>query len=88
MTRVLIPGRRAYDDGIACPLPECVGGCHQGRAPCDCLLGDTKLATTIPPRSWVPVRPAITVHRIPLRRRVRRFLGRFWAFLTQPTFRG
>lgn len=50
---------------------------------------DTELANTTPlrPGSVVWARPAITVHRIPMRRRARRFLRALWDFLTAPCFK-
>lgn len=84
MTRALLPGRWNRH-GRAVPLNACTGNCNQGRA-CTC---ETELADTTPlrARSVVLIRPAITVHRIPLTRRARRFGRALLDFLTAPCFR-
>lgn len=52
MKRAFIPG--AVDrHGIAHPLPECRGGCSQGRAACDCGL-----ASSIGPDASRVIRPS------------------------------
>ena len=81
MKRTLIPGRRDADNAHARPeswYSHDVGHFHR----------ETELDNATPPRSWIPVRPAITVHRIPLTRRVRRILRALWYHLTAPRFRG
>lgn len=62
----------------------CSGSCNQGRTTCDCELSN---AMPLRPRSMVLIRPAITVHRIPLTRRVRRFLRDLVRFFSARRFR-
>lgn len=83
MKRHFTPG--AMDcHGIARPFT----GPRQHSCDEDCLRGclwalrETEAGGAIPPRSWTPVRPAITVHRISRARRVRRFLRALFHFLT------
>lgn len=62
----------------------CSGGCQQGRALCDC--SELANATPLRLRSVVLVRPAITVHRIPFTRRVRRFVRALLSHLSAARF--
>ncbi len=54
MARTLIPGTRAYDDGLASPTCICAsvrGECRQGR---DCPVRNTELANETTPSSDFP----------------------------------
>lgn len=85
MKRHLLPGRRAYDDGVARPY-VCTGSCYRRPGWCDCRASETELANGVAPRPLVLVRPAITVHRVPFGRRVRRFLRAVWRHLCAARF--
>lgn len=55
MKRHLIPGGRDRH-GIAHPLPQCTGGCLQGRTACDCMA-ETELACDIGPDDQRVIQP-------------------------------
>ena len=62
---------------------RCTGHCEADLA-CECEMANT---TPLRPRSMVLIRPAITVHRIPLARRVRRLLRDLVRFFSARRFR-
>lgn len=57
MKRHLIPGGRDRH-GIARPLPQCTGGCLQGRTACDCMA-ETELACDIGPDDRRVIQPPV-----------------------------